>query len=117
MGSSKGRAQVAAGLDRAISYLPSVMYRVLKWCSFSPLRPSHFLGRLFRFPDPLTELVQFGDLNKEIGRIIGENCKPLLKRTHHNPPTLHFWAHFARAVPSLGLKYYLWKTRINTGLL
>jgi hypothetical protein len=72
MGSSKGRAQVAAGLDRAI-YLPSGMRRVLKWRSFSLLRPSQFLGRLFRFPDPLTEFIQFGDLNKEIGRIIGEN--------------------------------------------
>jgi hypothetical protein len=29
--------------------------------------------RLFRFPESLTEFVQFGDLNKEIGRIIGEN--------------------------------------------
>jgi hypothetical protein len=72
MGSSKGRTQVA-GLDRAISYLPSGMRRVLKWRSFSPLRPSHFLGRLFRFPDPLTKFVQFGNLNQEIGRIIGEN--------------------------------------------
>ena len=90
-------------MDRAIGYLPSGMRRVLTWRSFSPLPPSHFPGRLFRFPDPLTEFVQFGDLNKEIDRIIVENCKPLLKRAHHNPPTLHFWAHFAWAVPSLGL--------------
>jgi len=45
----------------------------LNWCSFPPLRLPHFLGRLLRFPEPLTELVQFGNLNKEIGRITGEN--------------------------------------------
>ena len=45
----------------------------LNWRSFPPLRLPHFLGRLLRFPEPLTELAQFGNLNKEIGRIAGEN--------------------------------------------
>jgi hypothetical protein len=35
--------------------------------SFPRLRPPRFPGRLFRFPEPLTELVQFGNLKKEIG--------------------------------------------------
>jgi hypothetical protein len=65
------RARPAA--DRAISYLPSGMCCVLDWRSFPPLRLPQFLGRLLRFPEPLTELVQFGNLNKEIGRIAGEN--------------------------------------------
>ena len=56
-GSSKGRAQAAAGLDRAISYLPSGMRFVLNWRFFSPLRLPHFQGRLFCFPEPLTEFV------------------------------------------------------------
>jgi hypothetical protein len=50
-------AQVAAGLDRAISYLPSGMCCVLNWRFFPPLRLPHFLGRLFCFPEPLTEFV------------------------------------------------------------
>jgi hypothetical protein len=49
------------------------MYRVLDGRSFPPLRLPHFPGRLLRFPELFTELVQFGDLNKEIGRITGEN--------------------------------------------
>jgi hypothetical protein len=49
------------------------MCRVLDWRSFPPLRLPHFPGSLLRFPEPLTELVQFGNLNKEIGRITGEN--------------------------------------------
>jgi hypothetical protein len=59
--------------DRAISYLPSGQLSAfrnvlgLNWCSFPPLRLPHFLGRLLRFPEPLAELVQFGNLNKEIG--------------------------------------------------
>ena len=69
----KGRSQVAAGLDRAISYLPSGMCCVLNWRSFPPLRLPHSPSGLLCFPEPLTEFVQFGDLNKEIGRIIGEN--------------------------------------------
>jgi hypothetical protein len=67
-----GRSQ-AGGLDRAISYLPSGMCCVLDWRSFPPLRLPHSPSRLLCFPEPLTEFVQFGDLNKEIGRIIGEN--------------------------------------------
>ena len=73
IGSSKGRAQAAAGLDRAISYLPSGMCCMLNWRSFPPLRLPHSPSRLLCFPEPLTEFVQFGDLNKEIGRITGEN--------------------------------------------
>jgi hypothetical protein len=57
MESSEGRAQAAAGLDRAISYLPSGMCFVLNWRFFSPLRLPHFQGRLFCFPEPLTEFV------------------------------------------------------------
>jgi hypothetical protein len=73
-GSSKGRAHAATGFNCAIGYPPSGMCRALNWRSFlRPLRLPHFLGRLFCFPEPLTELVQFGDLNKEIGRITGEN--------------------------------------------
>jgi hypothetical protein len=37
------------------------------WRSFALLRLSHFLGKLFRFPEPLTEFVQFGNLKTEIG--------------------------------------------------
>jgi hypothetical protein len=44
----------------------------LNRCSFPPLRLP-YLGSLLRFPEPLTELVQFRNLNKEIGRITGEN--------------------------------------------
>jgi hypothetical protein len=69
----KGRSQVAAGLDRAISYLPSGKCCVLNWRSFPPLRLPHSPSRLLCFPELLTEFVQFGDLNKETGRIIGEN--------------------------------------------
>src|SRR5216683_7082635 len=72
-GSSKGRAEAAAGFDRAISYPPSGMCSALNRRSFPLLRLPHFLGRLFGFPEPLSELVQFGNLNEEIGRIIGEN--------------------------------------------
>ncbi len=60
-------------LDRAISYLPSGMCRVLNWHSFPPLRLPHSPSRLLCFRELLTEFVQFGDLNKEIGRITGEN--------------------------------------------
>jgi hypothetical protein len=72
-GSSKGRAQVAAGLDRAISYPPSGMCCMLDWRSLPPPRLPHFRSRLLCFPELLTEFVQFGDLNKEIGRITCEN--------------------------------------------
>jgi hypothetical protein len=67
IGSSKGRAQAAAGFNCAICYPPSGMCGTLNWRSFPPLRLPHFLGRLFRFPEPLTELIQFGNLKKEIG--------------------------------------------------
>jgi hypothetical protein len=67
IGSSKGRAQAAAGFNCAISYPPSGMCGTLNWRSFPLLRLPHFLGRLFRFPEPLTELIQFGNLKKEIG--------------------------------------------------
>jgi hypothetical protein len=60
-------------LDRAISYLPSGMCCVLNWHSFPPLRLPHSPSRLLCFRELLTEFVQFGDLNKEIGRITGEN--------------------------------------------
>jgi hypothetical protein len=40
---------------------------------FSPLRLPHFQVRLFCFSELLTEFVQFGDSNKEIGLITGEN--------------------------------------------
>jgi hypothetical protein len=49
------------------------MGSVLNQRSFPPLRLPHFPGRLLRFPESLAELVQFGNLNKEIGRITGEN--------------------------------------------
>jgi hypothetical protein len=67
IGSSKGRAQAVAGFNCAISYPPSGMCGTLNWRSFPLLRLPHFLGRLFRFPEPLAELVQFGNLKKEIG--------------------------------------------------
>jgi hypothetical protein len=71
-GSSKGRAQAATGFNCAISYPPSGMCRALNWRSFpSPRLP--LLGGLFCFPEPFTEFIQFGNLNKEIGRITGEN--------------------------------------------
>jgi hypothetical protein len=76
-------------------------------------------GRLLCSLEPLTEPFQFEKLNSKIGRITGESCKALLKRAHSKPPltlTLHFFgAHFAWAVPSLELKYYIWKTSKNTG--
>ena len=53
----KGRSQVAAGLDRAISYLPSGMCCVLNWRSFPPIRLPHSPSRLLCFPEPLTEFV------------------------------------------------------------
>ena len=60
---------------------------MLNWHSFPPLRLPHSPSRLLCFPELLTEFVQFGDLNKEIGRIIGENRKVLLKRAHFTHPT------------------------------
>jgi hypothetical protein len=42
--------------------------------AFSSAGPgAAILGRLQRFPELLTEFVQLGDLNKEIGRVTGEN--------------------------------------------
>jgi hypothetical protein len=73
---------VAAGFDRAISYLPSGMCCVLNWRSFPPLRLPYFPGRLLCLSEPRTEFVQFGYLNKEIGGVAGENCNLLLKRAH-----------------------------------
>jgi hypothetical protein len=69
----QGVGPEAAGLDRAIGYLPSGMCGVLNWRSFPPLRLPHSPSRLLCFPELLTEFVQFGDLNKEIGRITREN--------------------------------------------
>ena len=53
----KGRSHVPAGLDRAISYLPSGMCCVLNWRSFPPIRLPHSPSRLLCFPEPLTEFV------------------------------------------------------------
>ena len=53
----KGRSLVAAGSDRAISYLPSGMCCVLNWRSFPPIRLPHSPSRLLCFPEPLTEFV------------------------------------------------------------
>ncbi len=66
-GSSKVRAQAATGFNCAISYPLSGMCRALSWRSFPRLRLPRFPGRLFRFPEPLAELVQFGNLKTEIG--------------------------------------------------
>jgi hypothetical protein len=63
----EGASPSSSGFNCAISYPPSGMCRVLNWRSFPRLRLPHFLGRLFRFPKPLTEFVQFGNLKKEIG--------------------------------------------------
>jgi hypothetical protein len=46
---------------------------MLDWRSLPPPRLPHFRSRLLCFPELLTEFVQFGDLNKEIGRITCEN--------------------------------------------
>jgi hypothetical protein len=72
-GSSKGRAQAATGFNCAISHPPSGMCSALNRRSLPSPQLPHFLGRLFRFPEPLTEFIQFGNLNKEIGGITGEN--------------------------------------------
>jgi hypothetical protein len=63
----EGASPGGSGLQCAISYPPSGMCGTLNWRSFPLLRLPHFLGRLFRFPEPLTELIQFGNLKKEIG--------------------------------------------------
>jgi|SRR5450631_1551205 len=63
----EGASPADSGLISCDQLLPSGMCRALNWRSFPLLRLPHFLSRLFRFPVPLTEFVQFGNLKKEIG--------------------------------------------------
>jgi hypothetical protein len=58
------------------------MCRALNWRSLPLPRLPHFLGRLFRFPEPLTKLVQFTKLSNKIQSLVDDGCCALLKRTH-----------------------------------
>ena len=73
--------------------------------------------------EPLTKFIQFGNLNKEIGRIIGENRKVLLKRVHFAHPTYADTHGSGTRALDMGhrsqpkVQLYLRKPGINAGAL